>query len=170
MLLWSYSHTGGQNNALVEGTIPTSPTAGYSHALLNSFKDDQGRSIMKAKRTRFYCQTSSHSRKMHFYTSDAVVNQMAYDGNDVSNTASLWTTGYTTLSEHTAYLPAVTNAGYTGVSDGFWNFPFYNGLSGRWGTWGIRGGGNRWECDDYVGNDVETTLHQVWVNVYPGNF
>ena len=161
MLLLSYSHIGGQNNALVQGTIPTSPTAGYSHVLLSSFKDGQGNSVFKAKRTRFYCQTSAHGRKMHFYTSDGVVNQMAYDGNDLSNTASRWTTGFTTLSGHTAYLPASTNAGFTGVSDGLWNFPFYNG-----GTyhWGIRGVGNRWECDDFVGSEVQTTLHQVWVN------
>ena len=117
---------------------------------------------MTAKRTRFYCQTSAHSRKMHFYTSDAVVNQMAaYDGNDNSNAASRWTTGFTTLSGHTAYLPASTNAGFTGASDGLWNFPFYNG-----GTyhWGIRGVGSRWECDDSVGNEAQTTIHQVWMN------
>ncbi len=122
---------------------------------------------MTAKRTRFYCQTSGHSRKMHFYTSDAVVNQIAYDGNDQSNTASRWNTGFTTLSGHSANLPAATNGYETGASFGFWNFPFYTRSGAN--HWGIRGGGYRWECDDYT-NEAQTTLHQVWVNAEPGTY
>ena len=161
MLLWSYSHIANQNNTLVEGTIPVSPTTGYSHVLLNSFKDGSGNSVFYARKTRFYCQTSSHNRKIDFYTSDPVVNQMAFDGNDNSNTASRWTQGFTPLARHTAYLPGATEAGHTGSTDAFWNFPFYQGWAYHWA---IRGGWNRWECDDNPDSSAFATLHQVWVN------
>ena len=139
MLLWAYSHTANQNNALVEGTIPVSPTTGYSHVLLNTFKDGSGNSVFYAKKTRFYCQTSAHSRKIDFYTTDSVVNQMAFDGNDRSNTASRWNEGFTLLASHTGYLPAAIISGFTGSMDAFWNFPFLKDNSYHWAIRGLGG-------------------------------
>jgi len=165
MLLWSYYHIGGQNNPLVQGTIPTSPTNGYSHVLLNSFQDEEGNSVFKARKTRFYCTTSDHTRVMHFYTSDTVVNQMAFEENDAYNAPSHWSTGYTLMSDHTAFLPATTNAVanfFTNQQSQFWNFPFYDSGAHHWG---IKGVGYRFECDDYPNSNQYTTLHQVWVNV-----
>ena len=162
MLVWSYYHIGGQNNPLVQGTIPTSPTSGYSHVLLNTFQDERGNVVFTAKKTRFYCKTSDHTRVVHFYTSDTVVNQMALEGNAGYNAPSHWNTGHTLMSDHTAYLPATTNGAYTGQGSQFWNFPFYEvGVH----HWNIQGVGYWFECDDSPNSYQYTTLHQVWVNV-----
>jgi hypothetical protein len=109
MLLYSYNHIGGENKPLVDYTVPISPTEGYSHAHLDIFKDEYWNGFLRAKKVRFYCQTSAHNRVIHFYTSNDVINQMAFDGIHWKNDYSLWTTGYTTLSDHTGYLPAATN-------------------------------------------------------------
>ena len=162
MLVWSYYHIGGQNNPLVQGSIPTSPTSGYSHVLLNTFQDERGNVVFTAKKTRFYCKTSDHTRVVHFYTSDTVVNQMALEGNAGYNAPSHWNTGHTLMSDHTAYLPATTNSASTGQGSQFWNFPFYEGGVHHWS---IQGQGYRFECDSDVASYQYTTLHQVWVNV-----
>jgi hypothetical protein len=160
MLLYAYNHIGGENNVLVPGTVPISPTAGYSHVNLNALVDGNGKAIFKeASKVRFYCQTSGHSRKIHFYTSNSVIDQMTYDGNMAGNTPSLWNTGYTPLPGHSAYLPASTYHAYS--SNSLTHFPFYD-ENGH--IWGIRANGFRWECDDAHHNNGYNTLHQIWVN------
>ena len=57
MLTWAYAHVGGENNPLVEGTIPTDPTSGYSHVNvddLDGFTEDAIQDV------RFYCTTEYH--------------------------------------------------------------------------------------------------------------
>ena len=127
MLTLAYAHTGGENNALVEATTPpTDPTGGYSHVVLD---DLSGFSADYIEETRFYCETSAHSRKVHFKTDNRFQAGAAFSGSLSSNTASYWTSGYTALSGHDAYLPASATSAesdYTtsfcstgyGVSDG----------------------------------------------------
>merc|ERR1712216_793975 len=145
-------HVGGENKALVQGTAPTSPTEGYSHVWLN----DLGLTAADVDSVRFYCHTSAHGRKVHFSTSDATIKSFLIDGNKTGNKVSLWTSGTNKFSDHTAYLPDVSN--------GFWSttlteFPFYKSATYHWG---IKGLNSRFECDDYPGNFAESTLHQIW--------
>ena len=163
MLLYSYKHIGGDNNPLVENTIPTSPTTGYSHANLNIFKDGYGNSVLTAKKVRFYCETSAHTRKIHFYTANGIVDQMANDGLNTRNAIWLWRgNNVTTLSDHTAYLPTQTDAVWSpSTTLGLWNSPFFKGNNYHWN---IRGFGTRFECDDWNNGYNQATLHQIWVN------
>ena len=145
----------------MEGTIPTDPTSGYSHINLD---DLDGFTEDAVEEVRFYCTTSHTSRVIHFKTGNAFQAGVAFDGSLAGNAASYWNSGYTLLDGHTAYLPGSTAHVYTGISYGFWNFPFW--VSGSY-HWGIRGIGSRWECDDIAVNTASgyqyTTLHQVWV-------
>ena len=160
MLMYAYNHIGGQNNALVEGTVPTDPNNGYSHVNVNHFT---GWAEADIEDVRFYCHTSAHNRVIHFKTSNNFHAGAAWDGSSSGNSAGYWSSGYTGLPGHSAYLPAATTSVYSGSNYGFWNFPFYKG-----GTyhWGIRGGGSRWECEDDPGSYQRTTLHQVWVRMH----
>jgi len=80
MLFFSYNHIGGQNNALVLGTLPTSPTstgpAGYSHINLQ----DLGYTTAHIDQVRFYCQTDNHERRMHFSTSNSFQKGVSITG------------------------------------------------------------------------------------------
>ena len=159
MLLYAYNHIGGENVPLVQGTVPISPTTGYSHVNLNQIIDGDGNSVFYAKSVRFYCHTSGHNRIIHFYTSNKIVDQMVYDGNDVNNNPILWNTGYTALSGHSGYLPAAVDSVYT--DGGLWNIPYWKAGTNHWS---IQGDGYRFECDDYPDGYSQTTLHQIWVN------
>ena len=159
MLTYAYSHIGGQNNALVEGTVPTDPNNGYSHVDVDHFS---GWAEADVEDVRFYCHTANHNRVIHFKTSNSFVAGVAWDGSSSGNTAGYWSSGYTPLSGHSANLPGTTDNVFSGSIDGFWNFPFYK--SGTY-HWGIRGFGNRFECDDYPNSYQHTTLHQVWVRM-----
>ena len=158
MLMMAYQHTGGENNELVEGNLPTDPNAGYGHVNIQ----DLGYTAGDIDEVRFYCETSAHTRKMHFKTSNSVVKGTAYSGSQVGNNPSAWKDDTTLLSGHTAHLPLATGSTFGGASDGFWNFPFW--LSATY-HWGVRGLGHRWECDNYVNSHYHDTLHQVWVRM-----
>ncbi|HCH62638.1 MAG TPA: hypothetical protein DFR83_07540, partial [Deltaproteobacteria bacterium] len=114
-----------------------------------------------ASEVRFYCDTSYHSRVIHFKTSQAAIIQMAFDGTSAASVSD-WQS-FTALSGHTGNLPAATNLvqQLTGavVQTGFTGAPFYvDGGSG----WSIRLNGFRWECDDFNAGYNQDTLHQVW--------
>jgi len=158
MLIWAYRHEGGENYDLVSGTIPTNATHGYSHVHINDF---DGWTEDDITAVRFYCHGELTGRTIHFYTENSFVTDVAYDGDSSSNAVSYWTSGYTTLSGHDAYLPGAADYVLTSSSDGFYYFPFYT--SGTY-HWGIKAG-SRWECDDYSGGYSYSTLHQVWVRV-----
>ena len=89
---------------------------------------------------------------------------MAYSGSQVGNSASLWTSGYSPLEGHSAFLPGSTNDVFTEANGGFWSFPFWRGYSSPNNYhWGVRGLGSRWECDDFPGGSGEDTLHRIYV-------
>ena len=163
MLLYAYNHIGGENVPLVQGTVPISPTTGYSHVNLNQIIDGDGNSVFKAKSVRFYCHTSGHNRIIHFYTSNPTVDQMAYDGRSINNNVEIWTSGYTMLPGHTGYLPAATNYVVSGDNIGLLTEPFFKWAYYHWNI-NSHSTNNRFECDDFPGDYSQTTLHQIWVN------
>ena len=160
MLTYAYGHIGGQNNDLVQSTVPTDPNTGYSHVDVDHFN---GWAEADVEDVRFYCHTAAHNRVVHFKTSNSFQAGVAWDGSSAGNSAGKWNSGYTELSGHSANLPAATTSVYSGATDGFWNFPFYKGAAYHWG---IRGQGNRFECDDNARSYQQTTLHQVWVRMH----
>jgi hypothetical protein len=163
MLLYAYKHIGGQNNALVLNTLPTDPINGYSQTSVTNLSAFGYTTADQIKDVRFYCQTSGHTRKIHFYTNNPTVINMAYTGSQTGNAASHWTTGFAPLDGHTGLLPERTNsADSNGQGFGGLAFPFYRSNNYHWS---IQGNGNRWECDDYPNNSARTTLHQVWVRM-----
>ncbi len=60
-----------------------------------------------------------------------------------------------------AYLPNSTAHYFTDQANyAMTEFPFW--LIGTY-HWGIRGGGSRWEVDDFSGNFAYSTYHQIWI-------
>jgi len=109
---------------------------------------------------RFFCETSLHGRVIHFKTPNEWQRSVAFSGSPtVPNLASQWTSGFTTLSGHSAYLPAATTDVYAAT---LWEFPFYKGGNYHWA---MRGAGGRWECDDYADSAGYTTRHSIYVRM-----
>ena len=160
ILLLAYNHVAGQNNALVPATAPQSPTESYSHIWLT----DLGLTADDVESVRFYCSTSKHDRTIHFSANTDWVKTAILTGSNSGNVITNWNTGTTKLDGHTAYLPDLLSHAYNSLTD----FPFFGDSTGstNWGHWGIRGHGNRWECDDQVGNTADT-LHQIWFKKSP---
>jgi len=151
-LVLAYKNTGGKNKDLVLD-VPRYPESSYSHMSNAAMKK-----LAQYNDARFYCRTSAHSRVIHFKTNNTGI--LAYIRDGSINSVSYWKSGFTKLDGHSAYLPDALDNIYSYQRDfAMTNFPFWKG-----GTyhWGIRGGGNRWECDDYSGNSYDT-LHQIWV-------
>lgn len=164
-LVLNYLHLGNTNPALTEKTnaLPLlgSTTLGvdeqgnattWGHttpAYLNKFNFTQ---------LRFYAKTSLHNRVINFKTSHAnTINYFKTGSGSMSGIA----TSYTALTGHTAYLPNstahyFTNQGNSSMTE----FPFW--LMGTY-HWGIKGGGSRWEVDDFPGNFAYNTYHQIWI-------
>ena len=162
MLMLAYDHAAGDNNALDSSALPTDPTGGYSHRYL----DGLGFTVNEV---RFYCETSNlGGRKIHFKTTNADVRNVALTGNlqTPSNQITWWTDpGETTsYADASSLSPAGLPFGTDNVDrrndGGFTEFPFFRGSAYHWG---IRGRGNRWECNDYALNPNFDTLHQVWI-------
>lgn len=105
---------------------------------------------------RFYCRSGAHSRIMHFKTSAACKSYF--------NTGTGSCTGITTftaLGGHNASLPGSASAFFSNQgSSAMTEFTFYAAGSSHWG---IRGLGNRWECDDFPNNSANHTQHQIFV-------
>ena len=155
LLLLAYNHVGGENNELVPGTAPQSPTESYSHIWLN----DLSLTADDVDSVRFYCTSSGHSRVVHFETSNIWAKSALVTGTATGNKVSYWTSGTTKFSDHTGVTPDLSNE--------FWNslieYPFYKASENHWA---IRGDGSRWECDDAPyqtgAHDRFTTVHQIW--------
>jgi hypothetical protein len=164
-LVLNYLHAGNTNPALVVktnslpiigsttlGTDESGSTATWGHAspsYLNSFTFTE---------LRFYGKTSGHSRILHFKTSHAnTISYFKFGTGSMSGIAS----SYTALTGHTAYLPNST-ANYFADQANYatTEFPFW--LNGTY-HWGIKGGTNRWEVDDYPNNSTNNTFHQIWI-------
>lgn len=133
--------------------LPTSPTTGYSHWHLGPALGYT--SANDVAEVRFYCTTSNHARVMHFKTSNLYVRARAVYGRDWRgwNRPSNWNTGWTGLSNHTAYLPADTTSGSSYAV--LYNNPF----SGNNVQWNISN--SQALCDDNIG--VKKSSHQIWV-------
>ncbi len=156
MLLYAYNHIANQSKPLDSTVLPTDPIGGHSHRLMK----DIGYAEDHAKELRFYCQTSAHGRKIHFKTANAKIRLTAWDGASHA-AAGDWSSGFGALAGHTGHLPASTGSTWSSdATAGFTQFPFYTG-----GTyhWGLSGGGDRWECDDYAKGPQHNVLYQVWV-------
>jgi hypothetical protein len=165
-LVLNYLHLGNTNPGLTEKTnaLPLlgSTTLGV---------DEQGNATTWGHTTpayltkfpftelRFYAKTSAaHGRVIHFRTSNA--NTLSYFKTGTGNMVGV-STSYTALTGHSAYLPAST--AHFIVDQGniaMTNFPMY--LVGTY-HWGIRGGGVRWEVDDFPNNFANSTYHQIWI-------
>ena len=106
---------------------------------------------------RFYCATSLHGRVIHFKTSHS--NSINYVQTGTGRMLGL-AGSFTSLAGHSANLPgAATSFGQNYGDDALVRFTF--SVSGTW-HWAV-GFGSRWECDDFAFNDVNDTVHQVWV-------
>ena len=160
ILLLAYNHVGGENNELVSGKAPLSPTESYSHIWLN----DLSLTADDVDSVRFYCTSSGHSRVVHFETSNIWAKSALVTGTATGNKLSYWTSGTTKFSDHTGVTPDLSNE--------FWNslieYPFYKASENHWA---IRGDGSRWECDDAPyqtgARDRFTTVHQIWFKQPP---
>ena len=116
---------------------------------------------------RFYCDTSAHSRTVHFKMSNDAIRRTMFDGYRVNPN---FATEHTLLTGgESAYLPGATTNIYSGGSyDGFTGEPFYKLHNYHFNTRFNHNGGYRWECDDAVlsgGGYQHTTTHQVWVRL-----
>jgi len=113
---------------------------------------------------RFYCDTSAHSRTVHFKMSNDAIRRTMFDGYRVDPN---FATEHTLLTGgESAYLPGRTDTTYYyGLSyDGFTGAPFYTNGNYHFNT----RIGSRWECDDHVtsGSGYQhTTTHQVWARL-----
>jgi IPT/TIG domain len=108
---------------------------------------------------RFYCKTSGHTRTVDFKTAQVSCLSYLKTGSGGCTTVG---TASTLLTAHTAiHVPQLVNGTVaSSATDAITNFPFYNGGAGHWG---IRGLGNRWECDDYPAGPGLDTLHRAWI-------
>lgn len=168
MLVLNYLHVGNTNPALKSftnssnslpllgstslGIDESASTTTWGHAvpsLLNNFSFSE---------MRFYGKTSNHSRVIHFKTSHAGTLSYFKTG---SGSMSGIQSSYTALTGHTANLPASASSFYSSQGDiAMTEFPFW--LGGTY-HWGIHGLGNRWEVDDFPGNYLYNTYHQIWI-------
>ena len=129
-LFFAYKHMGGENNALVEGTLPTDPVNGYSHINIQ----DLGYEQENITEIRFYCETDLHNRTIHFVSDDDTVKQIAYTGDQSGNTAPAWTGAGTTIlpGGEAAFLPNATDLAFANTTGGLHDFPFYNDGDYHW--------------------------------------
>jgi hypothetical protein len=164
-LVLNYLHAGNTNPALVVktnslpiigstnlGTDESGSSTTWGHAsssYLNSYTFTE---------LRFYGKTSYHNRVINFKTSHA--NTISYFKTGTGSMSGI-VSSYTALTGHTAYLPNSTANYFTDQgNNSMTEFPFW--LNGTY-HWGIKGGTNRWEVDDFPGNFVYNTYHQIWI-------
>jgi hypothetical protein len=113
---------------------------------------------------RFKAWGGRSNRVIHFQTSDTNIINYARTGKG-SFSYPFW---MTQEAGHTGLLPSWSYHRYSNQGDyALTEFPFW--WSGT-AHWGIRGGGFRWEVDDfynpYAGNQdgyAYNTIHQVWI-------
>jgi hypothetical protein len=134
------------------GTDESGSSTTWGHAsssYLNSFTFTE---------LRFYGKTSLHNRVINFKTSHA--NTISYFKTGTGSMSGI-ASSYTALTGHTAYLPNSTAHYFTDQGNSsMTEFPFW--LIGTY-HWGIKGGGSRWEVDDFPGNFAYNTYHQIWI-------
>ncbi len=167
VLALNYVHQGGTNPALNVFTdkLPLigSSTLGTNESTSPIFWGHAGNVLMDSlnpEEIRFYGVSSAHNRVLNFKTSLAGALSYVQTGlgsmTGLNNAAN-----YTLLDGHSGFLPAQMNAYFSNEGNSaLTNFPFYK--SGSY-HWGVKGGGYRWEVDDYPSNASVNTIHRVWV-------
>jgi hypothetical protein len=164
-LVLGYNHAANTSLATKPDDIPESPSANshMSTAMLKALNDDGNADTRPFTEMRFYCETSGHTRKIHFNTTNT--GAIDYILGTAGNNVGYWTADASGVTGHSGILPGGTaHVVNTSVVDQRMNYmPFYNGGQQRW-TVGHHGiyGDSSWSCDDYV-NNQNTTQHRVWV-------
>jgi hypothetical protein len=134
------------------GTDESASTSTWGHvssSYLNSFTFAE---------LRFYGKTSGHSRVINFKTSHA--GTLSYFKTGTGSMTGI-AASYTALTGHTGYLPNSTANYFTDQGNSsMTEFPFW--LNGTY-HWGIKGGTNRWEVDDFSAGYQNSTYHQIWI-------
>jgi hypothetical protein len=112
---------------------------------------------------RFYGKSSSHSRILHFKTSFSSLITYFKTGN--SGTTKGLQSSFTALSGHTAGLPAT---GDFFIPDDL-SYPGNNAMTlhpfaqRNVRHWMANGGYNYWAMDDFGHDNINNTLHQIWI-------
>lgn len=163
LMICNYLHLGGTNPALDNRTNSSLPLLGSSSlgtneaggtywGHINGGTSGGTGSFGTVNMVRWYAKTSGHGRVIHFQNNNTGTINYCNTGSG-SNTGLA--SGMTTLSGHSANIPGSATTFQSGWTD----FAFYQ--PGQF-HWGLKGG-NRWEVDDFPGNESNNTLHRVWV-------
>lgn len=163
-LVLNYQHRGGTDPALKTFTaslpLQGSTTLGTDESASTTTWGHAGNSYLNKftfSELRFYGATNLHNRIINFKTNHS--GTLSYFKTGAGSMSGL--SSYTTLSGHSAYLPASAASYFTDQLDlAMTNFPFW--LAGTY-HWGIKGHGTRWEVDDYNGGSSYHTFHQIWI-------
>ena len=185
MMILNYVHQGGTNpELLVRNT--SFPMLGSQYTLgpneANTvYWGHLGNTLANAynwTEFMFYGKTSFHGRVMHFRGNNANIRSYIKTGTGGMNSPTGNYRDTNTIQNGSlrlnASLPFYVDADVSGYSDqgdlAMTNFPMYGNstIGNPRAHWGIRGGGSRWEVDDYPasqgGSDSgHNTIHRIWV-------
>lgn len=110
---------------------------------------------------RFYGESSNHSRILNFKSSESNLISHFQTGTGGTNINDL-KAGYTPLTGHTAVLPfQATGRAQNQNNNAMLNRPFFK-ASSPVSDWRV-GRGDDWEMDDNPNNQINSTIHQVWI-------
>ncbi len=164
LMVLNYLHGSGNNSELnvyddrlpiLSGALLGSDESGslfWGHSSNKLFASLAGDEL------RFFGRSGNHNRVMHFRTSHAATMDYFKTGQGSAQGLSGQFQPYT---DHTTDLPGNQNNRFPNQGDeAQTNFPFFRAGSQHWG---IRGGGYRWEVDDFNGGAQPNTLHRIWV-------
>ena len=164
LMCCNYVHDANTNPALQDRTNSSFPLLGSSSLGTNESGTQYwghvngGSSGVGAFGTidmvRWYGKTSLHSRVIHYQHNNS--GTITYANTGSGSHSGINNGGQNNLSGHNANLPNSANA----IGSGWIGFPYYQGGAHHWG---LRGGGNRWEVDDYANGAANDTIHRVWV-------
>ena len=163
LMVCNYLHQGGTDPALDNRTNSSLPLLGSSSlgtnesgtsywGHINGGTSGGTGSFGTVNMVRWYGITNNHGRVIHFQANNTGTINYCNTGSG-SNTGLA--SAMTTLSGHSANIPGSA----TTFQQGWTDFAFYQ--PGQY-HWGLKGG-NRWEVDDFPGNESNNTLHRVWV-------
>jgi hypothetical protein len=168
----NYEHYGGENPTVAPGsTFPQLPNG------LSRVEDVQALGTSGELRhvdnitqygtwsvdaVRLEAETENHGRRINYFTTDQTAIDAIVDNSTQDGGTALQADTY--YSDHTAALPDVGNSATSTDSNHIfgYEFPMYQGGEHHWA---LAGSGNRWEVDDFPGDESQTTVHRVWVRV-----
>jgi len=145
-----------------KATVVPTDLQGYSWARADAL----GYAADGFSEVRFYCNTVTHARVVHFKTANKQQRSTAFNGSQAGMRATDWNAGFTTMSGHSASFPG-------GVS---WVLPGHNGFAGRYVVGGKVGTPSwdlwssnyfRFFCDDGCSHcgtgNTKGSTHRVWI-------